>query len=88
MSLLNLHRLPMIHRPLYEQLHAIGHAAERQGNRTPRPVHIVRQIGRNGADGQQVFGGIGQQGFGIDVGGNGEEMAFAAFGWFSVSRGK
>ena len=50
----------MILHSLYEQLHAIGHAAERQGYGAPCPVHFVCQIGRDGADGQQVFSGVGQ----------------------------
>ena len=87
-SLHDLRLLPMILHSLYEQLHAIGHAAERQGYRAPCPVHIVCQIGSDGADGQQVFGGVGQKGFGVDLGGDGEEVAFAVPGWLFGGRGE
>ncbi|MNO93653.1 hypothetical protein D3C76_852560 [compost metagenome] len=65
-------------------MHTICHPAERQGYRAVRAFHIVRQIGRNGTDGQQVFGGVGQKRFGADIGSDGEELEFLALGRFFV----
>lgn len=78
----------MIQRTLHQQLHAVRHSADRQGYRAARAFHPVRKIGRNGADGQQVFRGIGQKGFGVDIGGDGEELEFLVLARFFVSRGK
>ena len=38
---------------------------------------MVGEVGGNGADGQQVFRGIGQQRFGIDVRADAEQLAAA-----------
>ncbi len=74
----------MIQRLLHQQMHAISHPAERQGYRAAGAFHNVRQIGCNGADGQQVFGGIGQKRFGADIGRDGEELEFSTLGRFFV----
>ena len=41
----------VIQRTLYQQMHDIGHAAERQGYRALWAVHIVGEVGGDGADG-------------------------------------
>jgi len=73
----------VIQRSFYQPMHAIGHAAERQGYRAVWAVHIVGEVSGNGADGLRVFGGAGEQCIGVDVGAHAEELA-VAFGWFWV----
>lgn len=78
----------MIQRALHQQLHPICQSAQRQGDGSVGALYGVGEVGGDGADGEQVFGGVGQEGFGVDVGGDGEEMAFAAFGRFFVGWGE
>jgi hypothetical protein len=77
--------IQMIQRLLHQQMHPVGHTAERQGYGAARAVHIISEVGGDGADGEQVFGGVGEEGFGVDVRADAEELAgafrWSGFGW-------
>ncbi|MNN78862.1 hypothetical protein D3C81_1954570 [compost metagenome] len=75
--------IQMIQHSLHQQMHAVSHAAERQGYGAAGTVHIVGEVGGDGADGQQIFRGIGEQGFRVDARADAEKLA-VAFWWFGV----
>ena len=78
----------MVERPFHHQSHPIRHSAQGQCYRAAGAVEVVGEVAGDGADGQEVFGGVGHQGFGIGAGGEAEEAGFAfglGFGaWFEV----
>jgi len=45
-------------------------------------VEVVGEVAGDDADGQEVFGGVGHEGFGVGAGGKAEEAGFAFGVWF------
>ena len=78
--------IQMIQRTLNQQVHAVGHAADRQGNRAAGIVHLVGESCSDGADPQHVFRGVGEQGFGVEVVADSEERSLAFFGFCLAGR--
>ena len=67
----------MVERPFHHQSHPIRHSAQGQCNRAAGAVEVVGEVAGDGADGQEVFGGVGHEGFGVSAGGEAEEAGFA-----------
>lgn len=44
-------------------------------------MEVVGEVAGDGADGQEVFGGVGHEGFGVGAGGEAEEAGFAFGVW-------
>ena len=73
----------MVERPFHHQSHPIRHSAQGQRDRAAGAVEVVGEVAGDGADGQEVFGGVGHEGFGVGAGGEFEEAGFAFGMWFN-----
>jgi hypothetical protein len=67
----------VVERPFHHQSHPVRHSAQGQRYRAARAVEVVGEVAGDGADGQEVFGGVGHEGFGVDAGAEAEEAGFA-----------
>ena len=74
-------KLNVIERAFHHQSNAVRHSAKAQRHRAAGAVEVVGQVGGEGADGEQVFGGVGHEGFGVGVGAEGEQAAQAFGAW-------
>jgi len=74
-------KLNVIERAFHHQPHAVRHSAQAQCHRAAGAVEVVGQVGGEGADGEQVFGGVGHEGFGVGVGAEGEQATQAFWAW-------
>lgn len=67
----------MVERPFHHQSHPIRHSAQGQRDRAAGAVEVVGEVAGDGADGQEVFGGVGHEGFGVGAGGEAKKAGFA-----------
>jgi hypothetical protein len=68
--------------PFHHQSHTVRHSAQGQRHRAAGAVEVVGEVAGDDADGQEVFGGVGHEGFGVGAGGEFEEAVFTFGMWF------